>query len=222
MQKINEETGKYICEVCKKEFSKNGIGSHIWRMHTEAGKNLNPNKGFEDGTRQIWNKGLNKSNNESLKLASDKLKQRYESGELKQHNVGIPTSEKTKLKISESMKKYLDNNPDKVPYLLNHYSKGESFPEAYFRECFESNNIEFEQEKRIGRYSLDFYINNFDIEIDGEQHYTDEKIILSDIKRDKFLLNENIKTIRIRWSEFQRKNKIEKELFVKDLINQCF
>ena len=221
MQKINEETDKYICTVCNKTFSKNGIKSHYWRMHTDEGKKLNPNKGFIDGTRQIWNKGLNKSNNESLKSASDKLKQRFENGDLVQHNVGISPSEETKLKISESMKKYLDNNPNKVPYLINHSSKGESFPEKYFRECFENNNIEFEQEKRIGRYSLDFYINNIDIEIDGEQHYLDEKIILSDIKRDKFLKNKNIRTIRIRWSEFQRKNKFEKELFVKELINQC-
>ena len=43
-------------------------------------------------------------------------------------------SEETKKKISESRIKYLKENPDKIPYKLNHYSKGESYPEKYFEE----------------------------------------------------------------------------------------
>lgn len=50
-------------------------------------------------------------------------------------------TEETKQKLSQIRKQYLKDNPDKVPYLLNHYSKGESYPEKYFSECFQGTNI---------------------------------------------------------------------------------
>lgn len=55
-------------------------------------------------------------------------------------------SEETKNKISIIRKKFLTENPDMIPYKLNHKSKGESYPEKYFREWLEKENISFEQE----------------------------------------------------------------------------
>ena len=42
-------------------------------------------------------------------------------------------SEEIKQKVSQTMKKFCKEHPDRVPYVLNHSSK-ESYPEKYFRE----------------------------------------------------------------------------------------
>ncbi len=61
-----------ICPTCGKSFSKKGIGTHIWRMHG-AGTDFDPNRGYQDGTRQAWNKGLTKDTNESVKKYANSL-----------------------------------------------------------------------------------------------------------------------------------------------------
>jgi very-short-patch-repair endonuclease len=114
-------------------------------------------------------------------------------------------SEETKSKISEIRKKYLQENPDKVPYKLNHSSK-ESYPEKYFTELFKKEEIEVVKSFYIGLYELDFCIpdKKIDIEIDGSQHYYDEKIVESDKRRNKFLEDDGWDIIRINWSEYQK------------------
>ena len=61
---------------------------------------------------------------------------------------GRPHSDKTKKLISERRIKYLLENPDKVPYLLNHSSK-ESYPEKYFNNVFTNEGMIFERYYRI-------------------------------------------------------------------------
>jgi hypothetical protein len=41
-EKYLQPNGKCKCPYCKKEYSIIGIGSHIWRMHTEEGKEFKP------------------------------------------------------------------------------------------------------------------------------------------------------------------------------------
>jgi hypothetical protein len=71
------------CEICGKQFSLKGIGTHIWRSHGD-GKKHDPNRGFKDGTRTTWNRGLSKNDSDSLLNASTKLsetlKMKVESG----------------------------------------------------------------------------------------------------------------------------------------------
>jgi transposase len=50
---------------------------------------------------------------------------------------GIKHSEKTKKKLSLIRKKWISENPDKSPYILSHKSRGETYPEKYFREWLE-------------------------------------------------------------------------------------
>lgn len=130
----------------------------------------------------------------------------------------IKHSDKTKKKISEIRIKYLKENPDKVPYLLNH-SRKESYPEKYFREYFYNENINVEKKFRIGLYELDFCIKDkkIDIEIDGEQHFLDKKRILIDEKRNKYLEELGWDIIRIRWSSYMKMNKEEKEIYLNNL-----
>jgi very-short-patch-repair endonuclease/transposase-like protein len=127
-------------------------------------------------------------------------------------------TEESKKKISRSRIKYLKENPDKVPYLLNHSSK-ESYPEIYFRELFLIENIEVESKFRVGLYELDFCIpsKKIDIEIDGEQHYYDDKIKESDLRRNNFLIENGWDVIRIRWKDYKKLSLEERTNFIGDL-----
>lgn len=119
-------------------------------------------------------------------------------------------------KISESRKRYLEEHPDQAPYKLNHKSKGESYPEKYFREWLEKENISFKQEYHFGVYSFDFLINDFiDLEIDGSQHYADARIRKSDEKRDKRAKGNGFVVYRINWSSYQQLE--DKEKFLLEL-----
>lgn len=95
---IQTSDNKFICPYCQKVYSKHGIKGHIWRNHTEEGKNFVPN-------RTSWNKGQTKENNESIKKASETLKQRYANEEITPSFKGKHHTEETKNKISKSMKK---------------------------------------------------------------------------------------------------------------------
>ncbi len=223
-QKINDKlkeewqqpNGTYKCPHCGKEYTKKGIYIHIWRKHTEEGKKFNPNIGYVKGVR----KGINKFT-KAKKLGLPKPIIKEESRKKwSEKATGRKHSNKTKEKISKIRKQYLKENPDKVPYLLNHYTNGESYPETYFRKIFEKYDIQYEQEKREGLYSLDFVVGVFDIEIDGNQHYLDERIIESDKRRTKYLESIGYKIIRIRWSEFQKKNYYYRHKFINELIDK--
>jgi len=110
---------------------------------------------------------------------------------LRKKALGRKHSEETKKKISKSRIKFLQENPDMVPYKLNHYSKGRSYPEEYFKGIFDSHEIEYEEQYQISVYQLDFAFleKKIDFEVDGEQHYLDERIIKSDKRRNKFLID---------------------------------
>ena len=129
-------------------------------------------------------------------------------------------SDETKEKLSKIRKEYLRKNPDKVPYLLNH-SSNYSYPEKYFERIFENENIETLKKFRIHTYELDFAIpdKKIDIEIDGEQHYSDDKIVESDLRRNKYLEDRGWDVIRIRWSSYQKLEIEEKKLFINDIKN---
>ena len=79
---FNKETNKYVCPHCGKEYSKMGIGLHIWRNHTEEGKKFDPNKGFKAGTRKGWNKGLTKETDERVRKGGETYKNRVKTGEI--------------------------------------------------------------------------------------------------------------------------------------------
>jgi very-short-patch-repair endonuclease len=129
-----------------------------------------------------------------------------------------PLSDEHKEKISKSRIKYLMENPDKVPYKLNHSSK-ESYPEKYFTQLFENENVKVVKHYRIGLYELDFCIldKKIDIEIDGEQHYSDKRILESDKRRTLFLQNDGWDVIRVRWSHYLRLSEADKISYIESL-----
>lgn len=216
---IKLDENLYECPHCNKTFTKCGIGTHIWRKHTEEGLKFDPNKCIKEGRGIIWNKGLTKETDERVLNYSLTYTKNYELGLITNYMKGKHHSDESKKKISDGHISFLKENPDKVPYLLNHYSKGESYPEKYFRELFEKLNIEFKQEVRVGLYSLDFVIGNLNLEIDGEQHYVDNRISESDLKRNKFIEESGYIVKRIRWKEYQKCTYEERELIVNDILS---
>lgn len=124
-------------------------------------------------------------------------------------------TDEQKKKISESRKKYLEEHPDKVPFKLNHSSK-ESYPEKYFREWLQKENIFSEREYQVGLYTLDFAWpeRKIYLEIDGSQHHLDW-MIQHDEERTKKLSEFGWVCVqRIYWPDYQKLNLEERKSFL--------
>jgi very-short-patch-repair endonuclease len=117
-----------------------------------------------------------------------KTRTKSDAIKLRHKNFGAPKhSEETKQKISRIRIKYLQEHPDKVPYVINHSSK-ESYPEGIFRKALCSSGIiGWEQNYRNGIYEYDFAFpeQKLDIEIDGGTHLQ-EKVKKIDNRRDEW------------------------------------
>lgn len=174
----------------------------------------------KNGEVSSWNKGLTKETDERVAKRAKKLKERYKNNELVSPFKGKHWSENDKKRISEQRKKYLDEHPEKVPYLLNHSSKI-SYPERYFRFVFKKEKIDLEYHVQISRYQLDFcdLKQKKYIEIDGESHYVDKKTIKIDKERTEFLEKLGWKSFRIRWKDYKKLNLEERGNKIKEIEN---
>ena len=200
------------CKFCSKEYeNKNSLVQHEIRCKLNPNK-IDTSKSFNNGNRPAWNKGLTKETDKRVADYSKKI-----GKSISKFQTGKPLSDAHKKAISNGMHNFLINNPDKVPYKLNHSSKI-SYPEQYFINLFKKENINLKYHVTVGLYELDFCDKNkkIDIEIDGEQHYVDKRIINSDIRRTKYLENLGWKIYRIRWSYYKQLSYIEKT----NIINQ--
>jgi ribosomal protein L37AE/L43A len=94
-----QNNGNYKCSFCHKEFSKKGIATHIWRMHTDNGK-LHKNK---LKNKIPWNKGLTKFIDERVKKTGETLSNNFKSGKTINHWKNSMHTSLTKLKISKKL-----------------------------------------------------------------------------------------------------------------------
>jgi len=218
---LNKETGKYRCPHCNKEYTKKGIGTHIWRSHGEGKNFTGNNKGFKDGTRSAWNKGLTKDTDDRVKNYGETYSKRVKSGDIKIHNKGKSTSEMTKKRISESMK--IAHNEGRAHNIgQSRWNNEMSYPEKFFREVIENEfkDKNFVQEYNVGIFSIDFawVDKKLAIEIDGEQHEKPE-YKERDKRKDKKLTSEGWKVLRIKWKDLYHntKSKIKE---AKDFIEE--
>lgn len=209
---------EFICKFCGK-ICKN---ANSLRTHERMCK-FNPNHQESyfvkyNHERGAWNKGLTKETDIRLKKFGETLSNGYKTGRIVNANKGRHHTIEEKKNLSEKRKKFLMENPDKVPYLLNHHSKGDSYPEKYFKEILEKENIEYIQNFHQSGYFLDFAFieKKLYLEIDGEQHYVDKRIVEHDKVRTKKLLNDGwICVERIRWSEYKKMNDDERKAYLK-------
>ena len=223
----------FVCKYCGKECKNaNSLRNHERLCKENPNRQISGwekyNKDIESDTRKVWNKGLTKDTDERVKKQSSVLKDLYKCGKLISHQKGKPHTDAEKQKISESRKKYLQEHPDKIPYKLNHHSK-QSYPEQYFENIFVNDETlkNYVKEYHVGLYSLDFAYPNikFYIEIDGEQHYVDKRIVEHDKVRNNFFDNLGWTSYRIRWSEYQKLNFEDRQNVIneiKQIVNsQC-
>lgn len=207
---------KVKCNICGKEFSKSNYGRHYDKC---SGANLyTPPKKTENWIAAMnarKGKGTNhftKAKELGLPVPDGYWKDK--EGPTK----GTSLTEQHKAKISVGRIKFLKENPHMVPYKLNHYSKGRSYAEEYWKAILDSNNIVYEEQYQVGVYQLDFAIldRKIDLEIDGDQHYLDPRIVESDKRRNAYLTDLGWTIIRIKWSDY--KKLVDKKSFVDYIV----
>lgn len=213
MQNNLFDNAQILCQYCSKECKNlNSLRQHEMRCAHNPDRKYAVCAGFNNKGKKAWNKGLTKETNQSLKLHGESVSKTLKGRAGRKH------SEEEKQKISIARKHYLSEHPDKVPYLLNHSSK-ESFPETYFKKIFVSENILLNYHYQINKYELDFFNlqQKIDVEIDGEQHYLDKRIMKSDEDRDQYLKNLGWKIYRIRWSEYKKLTLSDKSKIINEI-----
>ena len=136
--------------------------------------------------------------------------------------LGRKHTPESKARISASMKRFFTENPDRAGYALNHYSKGASYPERYWRECLENAGVTFEAEYPLGSYRLDFGFpdTKVDLEIDGNQHQADPRIVKHDKVRDLWVTRQGWKVIRVSWPSFRKLSHEARILRVSEVLLQ--
>ena len=208
-----------VCQFCGKECrNRNSLCNH------ERMCRMNPNRqisiGFDKfnadrraGLVHSWNTGLTAATDARVAKQAKAIREHYDTNTA--FWSGKKHTEETKQKISRSRKQYLLEHPEQVPYKLNHSSK-ESYPEMYFAELFRREELNLHKEYYCLGYYLDFcdIKNKVDIEIDGEQHYVDPKIVAHDKIRTEALEAAGWKIFRVRWAEYKTMTEEQKHSLI--------
>ena len=216
MQKEISSMELFICCHCgsKRE------NHNSWKNH-ERCCSFNHNRVYKNG--MTGKKGSNQYTKAKRLNQPKPIKSLETLEKIRLANTGRKHSQETKEKISKARRKYLTENPDMVPYKLNHYSKGPSYPERYWKKILNKANINYVEQYQIHTYQLDFALveRKIDIEIDGDQHYLDQRIVESDKRRNEYLESLGWKIIRIRWSEYKKiVDKQDRIAYVNNIINE--
>lgn len=175
---------KVKCEICGKEYSTKGIGTHIWRNHGN-GKDFNPNNGYKTGQRDAWNKGKTAVTDDRIAKQGNTLSKRYSKGELKpsgwcssiyhktdKHKASSARGGGFKKNAGRGSKTYV-NNINGQRFLLR-----SSF-EVKVAQWLNNNNILWYQPKYIDyvldgkkrKYFPDFYVESKDVYIETKNDY---------------------------------------------------
>lgn len=174
MIKIKEEwrkeNGNYKCPYCEKEYSKNGISTHIWRSHKE-GRDFKPvkkgsvpwNKGNK-GAQKAWNKGIKMEVSTWDRMTEEQKKEHRE---------------RARKNIQKRYKEGWDPKAGRAPkYKYKDFTVDGSW-EFEFCKWADRNNIQFERnqdrfdykfEGIIRKYKPDFKLSNdLYVEVKGYQ-----------------------------------------------------
>lgn len=96
--------------------------------------------------------------------------------------------------------------------------KRPSYPEKFFMEVLNNNEIHYEHELPCGKYFIDLAIKDkmIALEIDGKQHqYADRKE--KDLEKDKYLVDNGWKVYRIKWKSI---NNLDGKIYIREEIDR--
>lgn len=101
-EKWADVNGLYRCPFCDKLFSRMGISTHIWRMHTDKGRQFKPflNRRRGIDSPDIWNKGKTKNDDVRVRQMGETLSRKLKSGEITRSFLGKHHTKEAKEKIS--------------------------------------------------------------------------------------------------------------------------
>ena len=195
------ETDKFICDICGKEFkSRKSLSSH--RFHHDFSNRVGkcPHCGMEMNLNSLPGHITNCKSNPNYSHT------REVNGFLNGNSwKGKHLSEESKKKISDSMK--IAHKEGRAWNIgMSRWNNEPSYPEKFFSEVinneFEDKN--FKREYPLGKYSLDFaWIDKKRaIEIDGDQHIRFEDYKERDKRKDEFAKENGWEIMRIRWRDF--------------------
>lgn len=201
-----QEDGTYKCPICDKIYSRARICSHIFRSHTEKGIKHKPMDIFvaNGGTIFTWNKGLTKETDIRIRKSIECLREGIKSGRIIPSQLGKPISEEVKLKISNKMK--LVHKEGRAWNIgKSRWNNKPSYPETFFMKVInnEFEDKQYQKEFNVSIYSIDFAWEHkkLAIEIDGAQHQRFQVCIDRDIRKDKCLIENGWKVLRIKWKD---------------------
>ena len=220
---INETNDDFICKYCgRKCHSIKSLRSHEVLCKENPNRKESSfvlhNEKIKSGERVAWNKGKTKETDDGIRHNIESHKKNIESGKTIPSWRGKHLSDEHKAKLSKAQTEYLIRTG--LNRWSNAHSSERSYPEKFFEEILK--DICIEQYVIPGLpYKLDFadVDNKIDIEIDGEQHYVENELRERDQIRDKKLEENGWKTIRVRWSQFQKLSTDEKKEYIRNLFD---
>lgn len=196
-----QENGKYKCPYCNKEYKLLGICSHIWKMHTDEGKQHRPSLG-----KPSWRKGLTKETDERLRIQGENI-----SKSVKGENnpfYGKHHSEEVRKQISNSMKENGTGGFNSRTTII--YEKKDSNDtivklqsgyELIVAEDLDKNNIKWirprpfiwhDSNNEWHKYYPDFYLPEYNIYLDPKNKYLIER---DQDKINRVQIENNIKVL---------------------------
>ena len=109
-----QENEKYACNVCDKEYTRQGISTHYWLRHGQGGSHLEKIQmqlhEMHESKRgnPSWNAGLTTSTDTRVAKSRETLMKRVDSGEFMKDRIGVPLKDSTKEKLSEARSRFLN------------------------------------------------------------------------------------------------------------------
>jgi len=141
--------GKYQCPHCSKEYTKNGIATHIWRTHGD-GKDFTAN----NENRTAWNKGLTQETDNRVrtnaKNASNTFQEQLTNGTYKTSSMG----KEARQRLSE--RQSLKNSGGKCKWFE---VDGQMLQGTWERDCalqFKQHSVSW---KKITKYPYSYTID---------------------------------------------------------------
>lgn len=217
----------YICRYCGKECKNaNSLRNHERLCKENPNHQISNfvayNKQCTEGLRNVWNKGLTKSTCESIRKQAENAINDYKTGKRRKTFLGCKHNKETRERIS--MKSKL-NHDIGIGHTWKHRKNFPSKAEQWLYNLLSKHNISFEREVPFYGFFLDVKIgDDICIEMDGEQHYDPIKfpeVYDRDIRKDKLLLENNWKELRVRQNEVKQ-NEYKYEQIILDFIYKFY